>query len=353
MDRAAPRPYLPSINGGPATRRHFGMDGEWGRVYFNPQAPPRPGDRAWEDFRDKFRLPLPMFNWVLRCAREDGRFPFDPPPNGGHDPTPMCLKVAAFFRWLAVGAQVNAYCEGSGCSRQTLQAFFPDFGNWLVERFFAEWIKIPTNVEQVAALAKPFQMLGIPGAICSQDGVHVPWNRCPSALRADYTGKEGYPTLVWNCCLAHTTRILCVHGHRRTDTQPWIGAFKGACNDKTVVRTDPFISAIGSNDIFVDFNHSVIVNDQFDTMNMRGAFAINDGGYHNWIHTIAGTKDGQSASTDEGRWSSTMESIRKDSERSFGIMKKRFRILQIQSYLHTSTSIDTVFKVMPFLYVCM
>ena len=36
MDHVAPRPYLPSINGGPATRRHLGMDGEWGRVYFNP-----------------------------------------------------------------------------------------------------------------------------------------------------------------------------------------------------------------------------------------------------------------------------------------------------------------------------
>ena len=49
MDRAAPLPYLPSINGGHATRRHFGMEGEWGRVYFNPTAAPRPGDQACED----------------------------------------------------------------------------------------------------------------------------------------------------------------------------------------------------------------------------------------------------------------------------------------------------------------
>ncbi len=180
-----------------------------------------------------------------------------------------------------VGAPINAYCEGFGCSRHTLQAFFPDFGNWLVQRFFIELIKFPTNVEEVATLETPFRMLGIPGAICSQDGVHVPWNRYPSALRADYTRKEGYLTLIWNCSLAHTTRILCVHGHRCIDTQPWIGAFKDACNDKNVVRSDPFIYAIGADDTYVDFIHSVIVNDQFDTLNMRGAFAINDGGYHN------------------------------------------------------------------------
>ncbi len=137
MDRVTPRPYLPSIDVGPETRRHFGMDGRSGREYFNLSAPPRLGERAWEDFRYKFRLPLPMFNWILRCAKEDGRFPFHRPLRGGHDPASMCLKAAAFFRWLAVGAHVSMYYESSGCSRQTLQAFFPIFGNWLVERFFA------------------------------------------------------------------------------------------------------------------------------------------------------------------------------------------------------------------------
>ena len=62
MDRAAPRPYFSSINGGPETRRHLGIEGEWGRVYFVPTAPPRPGEQAWEDFRDEFRLSLPMLN---------------------------------------------------------------------------------------------------------------------------------------------------------------------------------------------------------------------------------------------------------------------------------------------------
>ncbi len=63
------------------------------------------------------------------------------------------------------------------------------------------------------------------------------------------------------------------------------------------------------------------------------------------MHTIAGTKEAQAASIQEERWAGTMESIRKDSERYFGIMKKRFRILRIQSLLLTASSIDTVFKV--------
>jgi hypothetical protein len=164
----------------------------------------------------------------MECTREDGRFPFDPPSGGGHTPTPMCLKISAFCRWLAVGAHVNAYTEGSGCSGQTLEDFFPNFGKWLVERFHDEWIRLPTTSEEVVVLEKPFRMMGVPGDVCSQDGVHVPWNRCPSTLKPDYTGKEGYQTLAWNCCVAHTTKILSVHGHRRGDDEDlWIGAFKG------------------------------------------------------------------------------------------------------------------------------
>ena len=258
-NRSLPRPFLPSVNGEPAQRRHFGMASEWGRRFFNPVAPPRPGELAWDIFNENFRIPLPIFNWILACAREDGRFPFEAPPNGGHEPTPMCLKVAAFFRWLAVGSQVNVHCEASGCSRQTLQAFFPVFGDWIVERFYHEWVRFPRSSVEVAILEKPFRKLGVPGAICSQDGVHIAWNRCPSALKPDYVGKEGYPTLAWNCCVAHTTRILSIHGHRRLEVGKWLGPFKGTTNDKTMVRTDPLITAIGEEDIFVDYRYLVFL----------------------------------------------------------------------------------------------
>ena len=100
----------------------------------------------------------------------------------------------------------------------------------------------------------------------------------------------------------------------------------------------PFLVAVD------ECRYKLIINEDGDTIDMRGAFAINDGGYHKWTHTIAGSKDASATTVDEDRWSGTMESIRKDSERFFGIMKKRFRILHTQSLLHTSSAIDTVFK---------
>jgi len=243
---------------------------------------------------------------------------------------------------------VNAQEEGSGISREKLQKFFPKFGDWFVSRFYDEWIKAPSTVAELQVLEKPYRLAGVPGTVCSQDAVHVAWDRCPSSLRADHTGKENYPTLAWNFCVAHTTKILSIHGHKHLPGAPhtdWEGDFKGATNDKTIVRTDILVHAIGTGDIYVNFRYNVYTSDDYDTMEMRGAHCINDGGYHNWVHTIEGTKEGYAATAAEERWGGIMESLRKDSERCFGILKKRFRILSLPFLLHKAKSIDTIMKV--------
>ena len=40
-------------------------------------------------------------------------FPYETPESGGNDPQPLCLKIAAYLRYLATGAQLNAHEEGS------------------------------------------------------------------------------------------------------------------------------------------------------------------------------------------------------------------------------------------------
>jgi len=102
------------------------------------------------------------------------------------------------------------------------------------------------------------------------------------------------------------------------------------------------IHAIGTKDMFIDFRYKIYVDAQFVTMDMRGSNAINDGGYHMWTHTIARSMEGTTATADEERWGFTMESVRKDSERCFGAVKKRFRIMHVKSNLHRPKSIDTI-----------
>ncbi len=74
-----------------------------------------------------------------------------------------------------------------------------------------------------------------------------------------------------------------VHGHKRvagTRYDEWECGFKGATNDKTIVRSDKMINAIATNDPFKNFPFKVYINENFETMELRGVHAINDGGYH-------------------------------------------------------------------------
>jgi hypothetical protein len=60
-------------------------------------------------------------------------------------------------------------------------------------------------------------------------------------MRCDHTWKGQDPTLAWNVCVAHNTKILNVYGHKRdvsASQKEWVRAFKEAINDKTIVRTE-------------------------------------------------------------------------------------------------------------------
>ncbi len=81
-----------------------------------------------------------------------------------------------------------------------------------------------------------------------------------------------------------------VHGHKRvagTCYDQWEGGFKGATNDKTIVRSGKMINAIVINDLFMKLPFKVYINENFEIMELRGVRAIDDGGYHRWVHTIA------------------------------------------------------------------
>ena len=143
----------------------------------------------------------------------------------------------------------------------------------------------------------------------------------------------------------HTTKIRNVHGYMRKAPAQWKGAFKGAINDKTMVRTDPLVSAVGEEPMYVEMEFYVYIDDEGNQELVTGAFIINDGGYHRWLHTIAGPKTDFCPSYDEEMWGGRCESIRKDAERCFGILKKRWRILRLPFLLHSAKEIDPIFKV--------
>ena len=237
---------------------------DWKTSYFWQRfmvSPPREGQLAWDEFRLKFRTPWPVFNYIVAETRRVGIFPDETVRKQGRKPFPLGLKVAAALRYLALGVPIPGLEDGSGLSAPALQQFM--FGHdvmqhdeendrytlvppaelpadqagwfyWFVKHFEHQFVRMPTTTNEIRQHQRLFAMCGFPGAIGSQDGLHPGcWDNCPSQEKYLCTGKEGFPTLVYNMVVGHTRQLFSMHG-----------PFAGTKNDKTIVRTDPFIHKV-------------------------------------------------------------------------------------------------------------
>ena len=109
----------------------------------------------------------------------------------------------------------------------------------------------------------PYLVLGLNGAIGSMDVVHIPWGMCPSSLKTLHTGKEGFPTIAYNCTGVHD-------GSFSFSTA---GSY-GSCNDKTIVRFDSYIDSIRTHSLYTKTKYSLVLNDKGDTMWVEGVYVI-------------------------------------------------------------------------------
>ena len=66
--------------------------------------------------------------------------------------------------------------------------------------------------------------------------------------------------------------------------------------------------------------------------------------YHPWPETIAGPKPDDAPTFVLGKYGRVSESIRKDSECTFGIEKKRFRCLRLPFLTYKKKNVHTIFR---------
>ena len=99
-----------------------------------------------------------------------------------------------------------------------------------------------------------------------------------------------------------------------------------------------------SNSSFFEFP---VLNDEGVAEKLKGLYLICDNGYNKWRcmqNPVKWSTD--EWSTDEGviTFSRHLESVRKDIECCFGILKGRFRILKIPVLFQSQAAIDNIFK---------
>jgi hypothetical protein len=284
-----------------------------------------------KDFRAKFRIPYTMFAEILEATRNSGMFPDDKVKKSGQKPHPLAMKLMGTLRRLALGIPIKGLEDMCGISEAVMIKFIHKWEPWFIEHYHGEWVKMPEGDELDKAQGM-FEKCGLAGFVTSMDVVHVKYDRCPWGQRAIHTGKEGYPTLGFQFHCGHNRRI---YWHSPE-------GFPGARNDKTIVKFDDFQHALKSNPIYSERDYEVLVADGEREIR-KGVHSLCDGGYHKWITAICGAKHAEEP--DLKAFSGLCESVRKDVECLFGILKKRFRILGVASLAHDADNINDVVKV--------
>ncbi|CAN0152310.1 unnamed protein product, partial [Laminaria digitata] len=123
-------------------------------------------------------------------------------------------------------------CRMSLMTKEAVQATFHKFTKRLAQDVFSEHVRLPEGADQDRVMAQ-YDLLGFTGAIGSTDVMRVRWGSCPSSSESSYTGKEGFPVLVYQAVVDHTGRALAVDK-----------GMAGGMNDKTVMRKNQAISTV-------------------------------------------------------------------------------------------------------------
>ena len=202
-----------------------------------------------------------------------------------------------------------------------------------MENKYAEVVRAPRSFAELAAVVDA----GFDGCAGSVDGTHVAWLGFRAGDRAEFTGKEGYPTLVFGVTVDHTYKIMHI-----TRAHP------GATNDNVVMLDDDFHQKRMHSELYSNFEFS-LYDAHGAKVRHRGVYTICDGGYGDARNLISAFRNAGVAGP-KLDWSRWVGSVRKDVECTFGVLKQRFRILHTKIARRRANDVENLFKVCAILH---
>jgi hypothetical protein len=311
-------------------------DSTWGRMLKDPKSQD-PKTREGKLFMARFRVPFPKYlEMVAFVDANDVRINgvtgkrINAVDSAGKSTVPVELLVLGVLRVLGRGISFDGIFELNGISTDINRIFFHQFCSCYARVQFPISCAPPQVGPDLDRVLQSYADLGLSGCCGSTDCTHVHWDRCPAGLRHSHVGKEGFPTLSYSVTCTHSRRIIaCTSG------------FTGSTNDKTISRFDEFLIKIKNGDLYGHLNFDLrnCVDDTVEKM--VGLYLICDGGYLKQKSMQCPVK--HTSDADLCHWSRWVESVRKDIECTFGVLKGRFRILKLPCLLKEKDEIDNVF----------
>ena len=268
------------------------------------------------EFYDEFHMPRAVFRDLYSMFKDTPGFKDKKRGDKGRGmrTQPLLLKVCALVYILTDGGARPIYraAQRACLSEKCVRTFMYRALEHLHMHHFSQHVFLPKTHAELQRTERKYARSGFPGAFISLDVVHCAWIQCPMKYTHLCSGKEGFPTLAWNCGVDRNG--ICTHIS---------GPHLGARNDKTIALVDELIQTLHNNlnQLFSDYVFGLTDEHGF-LQRLKGVYALVDGGYHFWRCLICG--NAHEVERFAARFAKRLESVRKDPERFFGILKKRF-----------------------------
>jgi hypothetical protein len=228
-------------------------------------------------------------------------------------------------------------------SQDVHQKFFHQFVMFGATVLYRTYVYMPQMVEELKDCENENNIAGFPGCIGSTDATHIPLEKVCVSLRQAHLGFKSKRTM--------RTYYYLTCNHRRKILHTTSG-HPGRWIDKTLVRFDLFMSNLcdGAFDDKMEIELKTrqgmqcddehVVGEDTWTLKLKGAYVIFENGYLEWSTTVPPLKS--SCNRLELRFSQWLESMRKDVECTFGILKGRWRMLKTGIRLHNTEVSDNI-----------
>jgi hypothetical protein len=296
----------------------------WGQMLKHPDVS-NPKKAIGKRFRRRFRLPYPLFQILVNECNQNNVF-----EQKYHCRIPIEAKVLACLRILGRDASADDINELSSSiiGESTVNVLFKKFVVNFANTVYPTYVQIPSG-DYLQEVLDVYSRLGFPGCVGSMDCTRIKWDKCPKVDRHGHIGKEGFPTLVFQVVVDHMRRVHHVSIQ-----------FTGMQNDQGICQNDTYSLAI---------IHGALANIEYELYNdagekyrCRGGYLVVDGGYLQHICFI--DPDRHRMTREVVLWSEWLESIRKDVECFFGILKTRWRFFRNAVSFHNPAVIAAAFK---------
>ena len=279
-----------------------------------------------KNFRTDFRVPYTMYQEIVHeigSSTNEAWSCLQTKTNSVSesvaDPIPHDLLILCCLRLLGRNNYYRELSEMSGVSVWKLHEYFKNFVTIYGNYKFQQVVRPPAadDIEEVQQCMYAYGIAGLPGCIGSVDCVHIDWEAPWRLKNLTECGRYGgsRKTMVCQMACNNKRKILSA-----------TSAFYGTWNDATITKYDPFVQSVIRGE-YKDVDYHVYdINGH--TFKQKGCWLLVDGGYSRVAPHLQYPYPDHSGNECGWMLRTRMESIRKDIECTFGILKKRFLILK-------------------------